>query len=139
MALIDDKTEILETIYHYCNEKSFRGILKSKKLWLSDVHCMNDSTEQTWLINKAKKRLQELNQGNLWRDILPIIINLEPMDHNPHAFCFSPNPDLLSQWRAYADDGKGYSIGFSSSWLKSQKKTHGRSIDLWKVNYDEKE
>ena len=27
--------------------------------------------------------------------------------------CFSSSGDLLSQWRAYADDGAGFSIGFS--------------------------
>ena len=139
MGQINDDTEIPETIYHYCSETSFQGILKSKQLWLSDVHCMNDSTEQKWLIGKAERRLNELNHGDLWRDIQPIIINLHPMDHNPHAFCFSPSPDSLSQWRAYADDGNGYSIGFSSSWLKNQKKTHGRYVALWKVEYDEKE
>ena len=31
--------------------------------------------------------------------------------------CFSRNGDLLSQWRAYGDDGRGVSIGFNSKLL----------------------
>jgi hypothetical protein len=27
--------------------------------------------------------------------------------------CFSLEPDVLSQWRAYADNGRGFAIGFS--------------------------
>lgn len=35
---------------------------------------------------------------------------------NPQAFtfCFSKDGDLFSQWRAYAADGTGVSIGFDS-------------------------
>ncbi|WP_416152053.1 DUF2971 domain-containing protein [Pseudomonas sp. Bout1] len=34
------------------------------------------------------------------------------------ATCFSKAGDVLSQWRAYADDGQGYAIGFDSKLLK---------------------
>ncbi|MDN3676329.1 DUF2971 domain-containing protein [Flavobacterium paronense] len=33
------------------------------------------------------------------------------------ASCFSKNGDVLSQWRGYADDGKGYVIGFKATEL----------------------
>ena len=32
--------------------------------------------------------------------------------------CFSGDGDLLSQWRAYADDGRGISVGFKKSQIK---------------------
>lgn len=32
--------------------------------------------------------------------------------------CFSGDGDLLSQWRAYADDGQGISVGFKKSQIK---------------------
>ena len=32
--------------------------------------------------------------------------------------CFSQRGDILSQWRAYADDGKGFSIGFDLEMVK---------------------
>ena len=35
-----------------------------------------------------------------------------------YTVCFSGNGDLLSQWRGYADDGKGVAIGFKTKYLK---------------------
>ena len=32
--------------------------------------------------------------------------------------CFSDNPDQLSQWRGYGDDGQGVSIGFNRKYLE---------------------
>lgn len=32
--------------------------------------------------------------------------------HSVYVSCFYKEPDILSQWRAYAEDGKGVSIGF---------------------------
>jgi hypothetical protein len=39
---------------------------------------------------------------------------------HPFVACFSLHGDLLSQWRAYADDGRGFAIGFHSRSLKQQ-------------------
>lgn len=58
--------------------------------------------------------------------------------------CFSEEPDILSQWRAYADDGAGFSVGFSVDQLEAVKAipemNHARSIDtvyLIKVLYSQ--
>ena len=139
MPQIEDTSDLPETIYHYCPKKGFRGILESKVLWLSDVHCMNDDTEQKWLLDMAKKRLHELQYGDRWRDILPIIMNWEKYSHDVYAFCFNKKVDLRGQWSEYADDGKGYSIGFSPHWFRSQTKIHRRYLALWNVEYDKQE
>jgi len=36
----------------------------------------------------------------------------------PFIFCLSANKDLLSQWRAYSQDGQGVSIGFNTKFIK---------------------
>ena len=36
------------------------------------------------------------------------------------AFCLSEEGDLLSQWRGYGDDGRGFSIGFDEIILKEK-------------------
>jgi hypothetical protein len=55
------------------------------------------------------------------------------------GFCMSESPDLLSQWRGYADDGQGFSIGFNSDYLveltKSREGNEDRS-SLGKVLYE---
>lgn len=47
----------------------------------------------------------------------------------------SENDDLLSQWRGYADNGKGLCIGFNTKFLRNVGKLH-KSINFKKVNYD---
>jgi hypothetical protein len=56
------------------------------------------------------------------------------------SFCLSEEDDLLSQWRGYAADATGLSIGFSSEYIMSlskrsrdQAKPH---FSLHKVEYD---
>lgn len=50
----------------------------------------------------------------------------------PLIACFSKNGDLLSQWRAYAEDGKGFSISFNSNAIY-----HGLGVNINSVVYDE--
>lgn len=58
------------------------------------------------------------------------------------GFCLSEKPDLLSQWRGYANDGQGFSIGFSKTYFDELAKArdpgeHG--FRLCKVLYDTEE
>ena len=58
-------------------------------------------------------------------------------------FCLSEEKDLLSQWRGYADDGKGIFIGFNGEFLDgicslytSPSKDPKATIFFDKVHYD---
>jgi hypothetical protein len=54
---------------------------------------------------------------------------------NLYAFCFSEEGDMLSQWRAYADNGFGVSIGFSKNILEQlNEELYG--LKFQKVSYD---
>jgi len=57
----------------------------------------------------------------------------------PHICCFSYEGDLLSQWRAYADDGKGVAIGFDSSQLETAITNRYRFSEASRVRYNNKE
>ncbi|WP_303543379.1 hypothetical protein [Sphingomonas natans] len=50
---------------------------------------------------------------------------LSPKQLNSHPViaCFSKRPDVLSQWRGYADDARGWSIGFSGRAVNSMPVT----------------
>ena len=57
------------------------------------------------------------------------------------GFCLSEEADLLSQWRGYADDGTGVSIGFSRKYfelLGNTKRDRGDEFNasITKVEYD---
>jgi hypothetical protein len=60
------------------------------------------------------------------------------------GFCLSEQGDLLSQWRGYADDAYGISIGFSKPYLEelSRKTVEAKKksgFTLLQVQYDSHE
>jgi len=56
------------------------------------------------------------------------------------GFCLSEQGDLLSQWRGYADDAHGISIGFSKDYLEKLSRkaaaANKSGLTLQKVQYD---
>jgi hypothetical protein len=59
---------------------------------------------------------------------------------NAGGFCMSTGGDLLSQWRGYADQGRGVSVGFSAEYLgKLCEASRGNAkfgFSLQRVHYD---
>lgn len=47
------------------------------------------------------------------RIIINTLLQIKEQEYDRYISCFSEDGDLLSQWRGYADDGKGLSIGFN--------------------------
>lgn len=105
-----------DLIYHYCSEQSFFAICKTQSIWLSDILEMNDSLEYQWGRNKVTdvliKHKEEFTQD--FRVSLIMGIHSPDTHVRPFICSFSKMGDLLSQWRAYAQDGSGFSIGFSA-------------------------
>ena len=102
-------------LYHYCSNETFKAIIESGNIWLSDISKSNDSTELISEILKQKAKLsssqtKELDQANSLIEAHDAFIYW--------AFCMSEEGDLLSQWRGYGDDGRGFSIGFDEGILK---------------------
>ena len=103
-----------EILYHYCSSEAFLAICKSKKLRFSDVFSMNDYLEMHWGYHiwelAAGELLQEVGKDFL--DEVDKYLHISGMLGLPVVSCLSMKGDVLSQWRAYAEDGKGYAIGF---------------------------
>lgn len=99
-------------VYHYCGPQTFLKIIENKCIWLSSSNNMNDFAEGE-LVTKALEMVLELKilvYGQAWCDAVwrHYVDNSAPK----YIICFSKNKDSLSQWRAYAQDGEGVSIGF---------------------------
>ena len=110
--------------YYYCSLETFLNILKSKEIYLSDPLKMNDKSEIRWYLDKLNayrdredsfeslfERMRVRSGLDFTFDDLLNSLNSKGQ-RSIYISCFSKKPDLLSQWRAYADDGKGVSIGF---------------------------
>lgn len=108
-------------LYHYCSTATFLSIIQRKCLWLSDVNTMNDFGEVHWaydrFIEAANLVLAEVGQDFL--DKVDLAISTTQLRILPMLCAFSTDGDVLSQWRAYADDGAGVAVGFNASKVAS--------------------
>lgn len=110
--------------YYYCSLNTFLNIIKSKQIYLSDPLKMNDNLEIKWY-------LERLNETKIEDDVFDNIFEIMKLrsgieftlqelndcidsigQNSVYICCFSKDGDRLSQWRSYADNGCGVSIGF---------------------------
>lgn len=107
----------MESLYHYTTLEASLSILKGRKLWLTSAHNLNDHQEVNWMYGKIAKQI-EFFRGDYSDEAIRIVSEAIIANRNtPYICSFSTNPDLLSQWRAYASDGTGFAIGFNRSAL----------------------
>lgn len=45
-------------VYHYCSPQSFKAIIETKSLWLTNTSTMNDTMEGIWYKNISRFQVQ---------------------------------------------------------------------------------
>lgn len=108
------------TVFYYCTVDTLVKIISSKTIWLTNLFFLNDSEEHFWLRNKARSFIAEKSDNHpdeFGFQYLETILR-QGWRNEIYCACFSEQSDLLSQWRAYGDDGKGFAIGFTTNHLK---------------------
>ena len=110
-AAIFDSFDIL---YHYTDLNGLIGIVQNQTLWATNVQFLNDKKEQKYGIELVKE-IAESVKSNQNEKVIELIINHieDRAKLDDYITCFSKNGDLLGQWRAYANNGYGVSIGFN--------------------------
>jgi|UPI00066E958D hypothetical protein len=105
-----------ELLYHYCSPETFLAICSGKKIRFCDIFSMNDYLEMHWGYSMWQEAATQLadSLGQEFLDRVDAVISGSGFAALPLASCFSTNGDTLSQWRAYASDGLGFSIGFDA-------------------------
>lgn len=133
----------VETIYHYCDLEAFHSIISTSIFWLSDVRKSNDFQECVLCRDRAKEIIEMFLQTcgqedalNAWHAGYKINLDLEAMGALTYSACFSEAPDLLSQWRGYADDGYGMAIGVSKKHLDTVNGLFPYNLHFDKVLYE---
>ncbi|MEF3124630.1 DUF2971 domain-containing protein [Rhizobium leguminosarum] len=120
--------------YHYCNATAFYNIVRSKEVWLSSMSASNDSMEGKWLSNIIGIAAGRWGVPEFAENLTSLIRDIEEK-LDCLGFCLSDAADTLSQWRGYADDGAGFSIGFSNRFLEEYKDPNDPLIHVQKVVY----
>lgn len=117
------KEPVPRLLFHYTDGTGLRGILESGKLWLTDINSLNDPSEVTHGLISAIEIIKQLKNNESLKLKL-FIEKFQKMidgyaDNPTNLFicCFSKDGEDLGQWRAYADNGRGYAIGFDGNML----------------------
>jgi hypothetical protein len=112
-------------LYHYTNDAGLRGILESGKLWLTDILSLNDPSELSHGLSLATtilsgKAANGPPESKLFADDFAEMMRLGKVQKSGDYFIcsFSSTGDDLGQWRAYADNGHGYALGFDANVLE---------------------
>jgi hypothetical protein len=108
-------------------------------LWASSAFYTNDVSEIEYGVNLVCRIASELAPtgeierafGRPEKSNEDVILSLF---EDSYVACFCADPDLLSQWRAYAASGAGYSIGFKREAISVAGSQCG--FDLVPVTYD---
>ena len=131
---MEDK--IPEILYHYCSVDTFLKIVQNKTLRLSEISKSNDSMECQWLerkvvpdlfqrgLNSYITSIEKDTDPRVLAKIIKVAYEIFNLPYEKKHFsigekfifsaCLSEEPDILSQWRGYASDGYGVSIGIDS-------------------------
>jgi hypothetical protein len=137
-------------IYHYTNDAGLGGIIESGKLWFSDIFGLNDPSELRHglkvAIDVLKSRITDPRPevAIFARELGRFDVD-GGIEAAGHFFicCFSGDGDDLGQWRAYADDGRGYALGFETVALEDACcRRKGKPIpqhSTFPVTYDDAE
>ncbi len=125
-----------ETIFHYCSGASFWPLCHSRSIWLSSVYTMNDAQELVWgrrLVDDVFAAHPVEFSSSFCRFVRD---GLQEADRHllPLVGSFSKNGDLLSQWRAYSEDGKGFAIE-----LDGVKVSQSLPVNMKNVLYDQEQ
>ena len=145
-------------VYHYCDIDTFYNIITKKAIRLSDVTKSNDYMEVMWVTQYIKDVFMEIFdsvqtryfKNNYSSEIFEELVEHYQADffditksiYSHYVCCFSAaGGDILSQWRGYADDGKGVAVGFDGDLLSTiglpakDDLISSQVLYFWKVEY----
>ncbi len=127
--LLDEQAkEVVETpLYQYTNAGGLNGIFESRQMWFTDYRFLNDPSEFGHGMTVAKDMLRDAKVGadrraGLFLDCLKDLFSQDNVDATLAFFVasFSRARDDLGQWRSYADNGRGFAIGFAPKMFRIQ-------------------
>jgi hypothetical protein len=122
LLLAEQETiKITEPLYHYINAAGMRGILESQKVWFTSYPHLNDPSELVYGMEIVHRLLREMSRkadDGLVHMFCEMVDDLFRPNNFKDTFGFyiaslSRARNDLAQWRAYADNGRGFAIGLA--------------------------
>lgn len=110
------------TLFHYCRTDIFHSIVSGSSIWLSSLTQSNDFLEGKLLSRLLDDICSNMTLSENMKEALSISFKDIEESLDALGICLSTSGDVLSQWRAYAADGTGVSIGFNRDFLEERIK-----------------
>jgi len=112
--------ESSDLVFHYTNLSALIGIIENQCLWATNLYFLNDRNEYKHGMNIIKEVMESIKteENKFILNAIYVVLN-EISEVDKYVACFSKEGDSLSQWRAYANNGSGISIGFNRKKLES--------------------
>jgi hypothetical protein len=114
------RNKVASPLYHYTDAAGLEGIVKNQQVWFTSYTHLNDPTEIKYGMSIASELLGEIGQGSDPRIKIfcDMVIDIFTHENMRGAFgffiaSFSRERDDLGQWRAYGDNGRGFSLGLA--------------------------
>lgn len=128
---------MVEEIQYYCSSSTFLSIIKKSEIWLTSLDHSNDRLEGRWAINEYLSLFDRRDQNR--RRGAQLDVERALSERVVLGMCFSEERDLLSQWRGYADEGRGVCLTFCTQVLRDmveKLQTAVPGLNLRKVSYE---
>lgn len=106
-------------LYHYCDAASFKSIVEKKALWLCNTRKMNDASETVLIERMFEEIIDESESSGKLSSTEAREIRDDYMVNKAESFAcsLSEERDSTVQWKSYADQGRGFALGFDSDAL----------------------
>ncbi len=106
--------------------QELKGILESGRFWLTNIFSLNDPSELSHGFSHAVNVLNALAsagppESKFFAEQFRAFGTQGGIQASAHYFVcsFSADGDDLGQWRAYADNGRGYALGSDAKVLET--------------------
>ena len=120
LQVAQKESTIIETLYHYTDEGGLKGIIENQAIWFTDYRHLNDPSELIHGMERARDVMHFVaNDADPWlRTFLGLLADMFSQRNFSDTLeffiaSFSRQRDSLPQWRAYADNTRGYAIGLA--------------------------
>lgn len=133
MAASEARGKIEGPLHHYSDMNALVGMVQSQTLWLTNIFHLNDPSELVFGMQLSIDELErhiglvhffpgEWNFVNEYKSEFCVGLISKLANHIGEVFgvyvaSFSRCGNDLSQWRAYADDGRGVALEVSDTWF----------------------
>ena len=98
---------ITQPLYHYTDGRGLKGIIESQSIWFTDYRHLNDPSELSYGIKKARDFMRQAatgadDYGRAFLECLSDMFSLKKFARLEFFIAsFSRERDELGQWRAY--------------------------------------